>query len=187
MTRSDRPIRFDYTKTGNQLAELARGPTVVGIPGAVIQGLTTAEFRFDVEMEFQHTRLPNGMICTEIAGAAAEIGYPEMTVYVDRKYVRGSCEFQVTLDHENQHVAINRRVADKHRQRIVDVLRNAALSKAFPVISASSQEGAVMARLLLQAAYMPAIEALGAECTRENAAIDTPQSYAQARRRCRNW
>ncbi len=155
-------------------------------PGSgVILGLTKRndELRIRVRSILQPS--VDGRTCIWVDEVTARIGDPEMDVYVAANYQPGSCEYNVVLEHENRHVAINRNVVAAFGPRIGAQLR-AAVRRMFPMITTNPKDAARLPQILIDA-VRPVLTAMEAELRRENGAIDTPESYRQAHGRCRNW
>ncbi len=155
-------------------------------PGnGVILGLTRRNDELKVQLRSILQRSVDGRTCIWVDDVSARIGDPELDVYVAANYPPGSCEYNVVLEHENRHVAINRGVIAAFGPRIGAQLR-AAVHRLFPMITSNPKDVERLPQILIDA-VRPSVSAMEDELRRENGAIDTPESYRQANARCRNW
>jgi len=67
-------------------------------------GLTVAEFKFNMRVNVLLYPLPDGRYCATPRSVTSSIGYPEFTIYIDRKYQFGTCRRRVIRAHEETHV-----------------------------------------------------------------------------------
>lgn len=118
-----------------------------------------------------------------------EFAYNTLNVYVSSAYPEGSCEYNTTLDHENQHVEVHRRLYAQY-QRIIE--RALAESPAIPLRSrpltiGSLEEGKEKVGQIISAATDPVFDKFKEDLEAEQAKVDAPENYAGLRRQCSNW
>lgn len=150
-------------------------------------GLTQSRTNFSIKPTLAFQRMADGSVCASLSKVEVIWRMVQLRVDVAAEYRRGSCPYEEILRHENQHVAIAQRafaVADRSlRQELGETVRR------FPpfTLRVSTQQAAneVAARLMAQA--RPILERYERDTHRENAAIDTPESYRQVSGRCRDW
>lgn len=118
-----------------------------------------------------------------------EFTYNTLNVFVTRSYPEGSCEYQATLDHENQHVAIHRQMFEQYQEVFREEVGQA---KDIPLVSrpitaASVEEGkARMGQMISRVLDRP-FEQFKEALKSEQDKLDTPESYAELRERCHHW
>ena len=108
------PIKYDYTKSSNQLAQFDidtvnpygdHAHTIVG-------GLTMAQIRVEHQMHMGGIRYGD-QSCMWIANVQMVI-HLEPTVYVANKYKPGTCRFKSILEHEAKHVKVDQELAQRY-------------------------------------------------------------------------
>jgi hypothetical protein len=118
-----------------------------------------------------------------------EFGYTTINVYITSNYPEGSCEYQQTLDHENQHVETHRQVYAQYqeilRKSLADT-RDIPLSSN-PIIASSWEEGKDRVGKMISAVTDPVFDRFKAELETEQDQIDTPENYTALRNSCQNW
>lgn len=150
-------------------------------------GLTQTRTNFSVKPTLAFQRLADGSVCASISQVEADWRMVQLRVDVAAEYRRGSCPYEEILRHENLHVAIAQRAfaaADRSlRQELGEAVRRIA---PFTVRGSSHQAASeVAARLMAQAKLI--LDKYERDTHRENAEIDTPESYRQVSARCRDW
>ena len=175
--------RYDRTLGREQISQLS---PATKLEGHVLAGLThgTYETRVSVNVRV----LPNrrGGACVQPVSVLGTVFYSDLTVYLAREYPTGSCQYRAVLEHENQHVAINRRYFERYIPRMRRVLE-AATRRMGSFWVADPQTAGQAAADRLQQALKPTLAELERETRRANAAIDTPESYRQVSARCSDW
>lgn len=150
-------------------------------------GLTQTKTAFSVKPTLEFQRLPSGRVCASLRQVVVSWRMTQLLVDVAVEYRPGSCPYTEILRHENQHVAIAQRgfqAADQAlRRQLGDMARR---TQPF-VIRGTPQQAAqeVAARFLATAE--PVLDTYRRDTGRENAAIDTPESYRAVGARCRDW
>lgn len=150
-------------------------------------GLTQTQTAFTVKPTLSFTRLDNGAVCASLKQVDVVWRMTQFQVDVAAEYRRGSCPYDEILRHENQHVAIAERafIEAEHSLRR-DLTDMAGRTRPFIVGGSPQQAAAEMARRFLAAAQT-ALDKYRRDTERQNAAIDTPESYKAVSARCRDW
>lgn len=150
-------------------------------------GLTQTKTAFTVKPTLEFQRLPGGRVCASLKQLVLSWRMTQLQVDVAAEYRPGSCPYSEILRHENQHVAIAQRgfqAADRSlRQQLGDMARR---TQPF-VITGTPQQAAHEVAQRFMAAAEPVLERYRHDTGRENAAIDTPESYRAVGARCRDW
>jgi hypothetical protein len=149
-------------------------------------GLTTAELTFALKLAVMAAPLAGGGYCGWATGIDADLGFETITVHIARRYRPGSCQFKTVKRHEDRHVAVFRRALDDHAPRFRAALR-AAAAELGAVASADADRAADRLKRMLTARIRPVFRAIDADIKRENARIDTRQSYERDMARCPTW
>ena len=153
-------------------------------------GVTLAEHEFKMDYQIGGLEHPNGDgFCIWVDSVDVSFSYAQMNVYVSSQYPEGSCPYRVILNHENQHVAIDKRVLDKYRARIERALKRSRSipTKAHPMSVISMNNGKAVIADRLNRIVDPILAAYKKEIIRENGKIDTPASYRRTQALCNNW
>ena len=158
-----------------------------GLPGNWFPlGLTLAQIGIRPSATFVIRTLRSGRICAFPQSITVEIGYPEFTIWVDRRYRRGTCEYQAILDHEQDHIRIYREqlrlFIDGFRQKIASVIRQQR-----PAFATSADIAVDQVKNQLFGRILPLRGELQRIADQANSAIDTAASYQAIQDLCRNW
>jgi hypothetical protein len=157
-----------------------------GRPNVDISGLTSSSYETRYQVKVQTRKIGRNRYCAQLLSVEAWAGFTGMTVYVAREYKRGSCQYRAILDHEHQHVAINRRVFQKYLPKIEKTLR-ATARKMGPFVASSPNGAGKIVTNRLKAALRPTASALDRALDKSNANIDTKANYKRVNARCRKW
>ncbi len=149
-------------------------------------GLTLAQIGIRPSASFVIRALRSGRFCAFPQSITVEIGYPEFTIWVDRRYRRGTCEYQAILDHEQDHIRIYREqlrlFIDGFRQKIARLIRQQR-----PTFAASADYAVDQVKNQLFGRILPLRGELQRIADQANSAIDTTASYQAIQDLCRNW
>jgi len=149
-------------------------------------GLTVTEFRFNMRVNVRAYQIRENHFCAVIESLDAGVGYTDFIVYIDRKYLQGSCEYRLIRNHEDEHVGIYRdnliHYAPLLRKELTDAVRRMG-----PIYVDSADRGAKQAQAFVQEKIKPLVDNMQRTVDDRNANIDTKQSYESIRRRCSNW
>jgi hypothetical protein len=149
-------------------------------------GLTAGRYETSLEAATVLRPLPDGSLCAQVASVSGRLTYTDFTVYVARTYAPGSCQYEVILGHEMEHVAIHRETYERYLPLIQARLEEAARTQP-PFRVRHGGEAAAFAVARLQEAVDPLLAALDAEAKRRNAEIDSPANYHRLTNRCPSW
>ncbi|HEC90886.1 MAG TPA: hypothetical protein ENI55_04390 [Alphaproteobacteria bacterium] len=177
-------------KTGNTRSDLKRIQQRHGkmatASGWFPLGLTLSELRVEMRISTRAYPTGQGRYCAVPASVDIDLGYPKFTIYVDRRYRRGSCEYRAISEHEERHVAIYQNRLD----RLISWVRESMareISRIKPVIAVSPGDGAEKIKRRLGRKLAPLIKRLQRATDAGNREIDSRTSYVRVQRRCRNW
>src|SRR5581483_5056636 len=143
-------------------------------------GLTIFEYELTSKYEMEvNGSSPGGPFWVWAKSLQASFITRRMDLYVSSQYPRGTCQFRAIMNHENNHVAINKRVFRKYLKLLNRRLKTTVSipTQARPLRAASELEGENMLDARIKPLVTKLEEQFGAEIKRENAKIDTPESY----------
>ncbi|MHB1205851.1 MAG: hypothetical protein ACYCZX_09805 [Rhodospirillaceae bacterium] len=124
--------------------------------------------------------------CVYLGSIDAEFGWDRMEVYVASEYKPGACEYRTILDHENQHVAIDkttlRETAPQMRARLEAILREQK-----PLYVTNEQSGADQALAAIYSRMNGQLDQFRQNMNSRNAGIDTDSNYGALAQMCANW
>lgn len=150
-------------------------------------GLTQTQTSFTLKPTMQFQRLGKSTVCASIRDVEVSWRMVKFIVDIAAEYRRGSCPYNEIVRHENQHVDISQRAfvaADRDlRQQLAEALRR---QPAF-ALRGTPQQAVNEAAASLMAVAKPILEKYDQDTRRQNAAIDTPESYRAVSARCRDW
>lgn len=118
-----------------------------------------------------------------------EFTYDTLNVFVTSAYSEGSCEYQATLDHENQHVAIHRQLYLQYQKKFEDAVGQAAdiPLESHPVTVSSLEEGKKEIGEKISAVLDPVFDKFKDELQQEQGKLDTPENYSMLKQQCQHW
>ncbi len=153
-------------------------------------GLTLAEHELKVDYQIGGLEHENGDgYCVWVESVNVDFSYKQMDVYISSQYPEGTCPYQVILNHENTHVAINQRALAKYRVLLERALKKsrAIPTRAHPMSVVSMNNGKAIINSRINAIVSRVTSAYKREVARENAKIDTPAAYRKTQALCNNW
>lgn len=150
-------------------------------------GLTQAKTAFSVRPNLNFLQLGNGTICAQVAEVEVEWRMALLQVDIAAQYNRASCAYAEIWRHENEHVAIDQ----KHFMTADRALRTEfgqLIGRLEPFAVRSTPQQAVRdVASRFSASAEPILEKYRRDTTRDNGAIDTPESYQTVGARCKDW
>ena len=162
------------------------GEALSGRPAhAVPRGLTVARFEMGLQTEVGFGRL-GGVACAWPRAVDVSLGFGVLTVYIDRKYARGTCEYDTVRRHEDTHVALHRKTLAKYATEAERYVRVAIDQRPWFAVATRDQARQVYG-LYLQKVLEPVLARMGAEDRALNAAIDQKPIYLATQTQCANW
>lgn len=150
-------------------------------------GLTQTWTAFTINPNVESRQVSKGVICVSVRQVEVSWRMAQFLVDIAAEYRQGSCPYGEILRHENQHVAISQTAfttADRTlRQQLAEAVRR---QPAF-LLRATPQQAAQHVADQLMAVARPILEQYNSDTRRQNAAIDTQESYRAVSARCRDW
>lgn len=177
-------VNFDHSRSQAQLKRMS-GAKVDN--AWKVNGLTKRTYTTESSARFKMVPMNKGRYyCVRLETVDLKVGLGRIDVFVANKYSRNSCAFRAVMNHEQQHVEINRRVLRRMMGRIDDKVRSAVYNfEPFPARSTGEAQRKLSD--YFKRALEPLYRRLDDEANEENARIDTEASYTHLRKQCDRW
>ncbi|MEO5362225.1 MAG: hypothetical protein H7838_01175 [Magnetococcus sp. DMHC-8] len=152
-------------------------------------GLTVSRLAHTLTAHFEVRATANRRArCVHLRSVSLELGYPNTKIYIADGYPPGGCAYQAIHRHEMEHV----RILNAHQENALPAWRTRlqALARAQaqrPLLSENPQQAQQQILHEMEAGVQKEIRQLDKAQKAAQAAIDTPQSYADVRASCRKW
>ena len=152
-------------------------------------GMTVSDLKKTGSAEPDFQIMDGHVICVQIKKMDLVIGYDTLDVYIDKKYMPGSCEYEVVKEHENYHVRVYQEAMMFFKEDIERALET-ALSHIDPEFAYSQEEAKRIFNNQLHRVIreiQPLMDYIDQKIAEKNYIIDTPESYAETSALCDNW
>ena len=118
-----------------------------------------------------------------------DFSYNTVNVYVTSDYPEDSCEYQATLEHENQHVEIHKKIYEQYQKIMREAVSQSTTLplSSRPILVTSIEDGKRQAGEMISQVLDPIFGRFKEDLSTEQAKIDTPESYEGLRQKCRHW
>ena len=150
-------------------------------------GLTVGSISARYRTATRHRKHQHGGYCVWLSSAEISVGFEALTVYLDRVYEEGSCEYAAILAHEMTHVRLNRETVEKYLPQLRREISNALRAKPSIRVLGVKRQARDAYLLYLKRRIARTLRAMEAQRQRKNDRIDTPESYQAIRDKCGNW
>ena len=185
VTKSEAPIyNNNLNVTGIRNLFATRGMNIAGVHSRAL-GITYVQSILSLQASTLVKPQGRGF-CVYLDTVDGEFGWDRMEVYVASEYKPGGCEYRTILDHENQHVAINRatlrETAPLMRARLEAILRDQ--QPLFVTNEGSSAEQALTA---IHTRMSGGLDQFQQSMNSRNAGIDTDSNYGALAQMCDGW
>lgn len=149
-------------------------------------GITSYSPRFQLAANSKAQQVGAGY-CVYLTEVIADYGFNTHEVYIAKEFPLDSCEYTVVLDHENQHVAINRTTLAEYVPKVRAALEQAVAAGIGPIYSPTPRVGGtdVLQRLAQEVA--PVLREAQQAQAKRNASIDTAGNYHDTSKKCGDW
>src|SRR4029077_859991 len=176
------PLLFDDTKTSAELSALAAGSsTVVGLNRPSKPYPPLAFFR----PAGRHATLRQGF-CFWVE--SIQVRFTPVEVLLASKYPVGSCEYNVTREHEMLHYQDLQILFRRYQALVITALRKAGVpTMERPVFVSSIMEGKNQIKTRLQATLLPIYASMEKALRAEANARDGPEQRVLSWSKCPNW
>lgn len=176
-------VKYITTRSKHDFIHASKQPVSPNTLGLTVAHLNiTGDARPNIEKE-------DDKICVSLGTLNFKMVYDELTVYIDKKYKPGTCEYKVIKNHENYHVAVAQQAMIFFKPDVEKEIQK-SLQKVKPqIIKDPKDQDRVLKEQFTQVMndLKPLIAHINAVTAQKNYEIDTPQSYAKTRALCKNW
>ncbi|MGY9015102.1 MAG: hypothetical protein ACKVG9_07405 [Rhodospirillales bacterium] len=149
-------------------------------------GLTLTSFTYEVSPRVVAYPMKNGKYCALPTKIDIKMGYPSFEILIDSRYRRGTCQYNAIRDHENEHVDLYLEALNRFTPWLESrILNEASLIKH--IIVTYPDRAARHFTAVLMSKIKTAAKKLSNAAARENARIDTLQSYRTIQAQCTKW
>jgi hypothetical protein len=156
-------------------------------PKARVLGLTNTELEFGWHVQFAAVPVGNAY-CFWVDRVDLSLGYPSPDIYVAREYRPGSCPYRAVLQHEEEHVAITRRIMEHYAPRLETALTSLLIPTGTrPKVVDSAEDAKGEMQALMKELVDPIYREMMAKLRQAHGELDSPRSYREARKRCPQW
>lgn len=182
-------VGYDMSRNGQQLGLLfgKYGGRAKGLSFHT-RGLTLYAFGADWEMVTDVTHQGSRSMVAPRA-LIGRVGFGDMTVMVDSKYRPGSCEHTNVLEHEHNHVEINRTSLKFYGPYILEKAQ-AVAATIQPIRVGGRMEPRQAIEAMLDdftGKVTPVLDFATQERNKFHKKLDSEVSYAWTEAQCRNW
>ncbi|MBV6631702.1 MAG: hypothetical protein KI792_01570 [Alphaproteobacteria bacterium] len=180
------PTHTNTTRSFDQLTRIPNNTRLGLTEGHQVGGLSVGDIRLASQIEFGNSvNFFSGDTCLWVRGLTINISL-EPVIYIARELQRGSCRYRTLLEHEQRHVAADRRLLETYQSRIETELGLALLEMGatgpVPVSLASQVQQELSAEV--GRTVDAAMEEFAQARDRAQQAIDNPAEYARLSRAC---
>ena len=149
-------------------------------------GLTVADLQFRMEISLNILSHPKKVHCATVSAVKAKIGFDKITVYVDKRYRKGSCQYRSILRHEQEHVDIFKGVLAVYAPKVERRLTEAA-ARLKPVSARTIKRAADKQQKILKREMKSLFKKINKSLDADNGRIDTLANYKREQARCSQW
>ena len=166
----DIEFKQDFTRSIEQLS--AHGAAKVG---RMVLGLVETKLTGAVEFTAPGIVKPlSGRYCMR-PSVKLTLAFKPTTLYIAREHPAGSCEFDITMNHEKKHISVYQTYLDKMALDVRDELREQLGDRIQYFDSAEAGETSIRQRAA--SILQPYLERGAQESAKRQALVDTPEEY----------
>ncbi len=174
-------------KSSDQITQLSRSVGALrNHGGATLLGLAYTKMRPNLRVKIDAREERKGVFCIVLTEVQMAFDTVDSEVFIDRRYRPGTCAYNAILEHEMEHMAINRRVLEKYKPLLKQRLERKS-ANIRPFRTTSMQAGAEIASNRMMDDMKSLIDEFFKVRQRENNRIDTERSYEAVKRKCNDW
>lgn len=176
-------VIYDSNYSRNEFGKLVKGPVSPNTLGLTVSNMIVA-------MTGETYAKPEGQrFCVGLKSITFTIGYEQIMVYIDKKYPRNSCNYNVIKEHEDYHVDVSQQALKFFRPDIEKELRK-AVANLRPEYAYSAERGKQIRDKQfkqIQERIKPLRQHINLKIAEKNYLIDTPHSYQETTKKCPKW
>ena len=180
-------VSFKRNATRGDLQRMTRRHSVSSRQGNWYPlGLTLTTFSYEVSPKVIAYPMKGGRYCAIPTEIRIKMGYPKFEILIDRRYRRGTCQFNAIRDHENEHVDLYLDTLDRMTPWLESRILG-QVQRIKPITETSPDRAAEYFTRILMKTIGAAAKKLSTKAARANARIDTVQSYQLIQSQCARW
>ncbi|MDP3541463.1 MAG: hypothetical protein Q8T11_03220 [Elusimicrobiota bacterium] len=182
-TAAPAEVRHDLS-----LKQISRLPGAAG-SGLKTQGLTTIKHELATRTRFSTATGDKKGVYAWFDDVILEVRISSIVIHIPREYARGSCEFEIVLEHERGHGQAAREQAALLARRLEGALSGAEdiPTRFDPVVSHDIAAAAERLKTVLAKFVDPHYERFEKEHTAAQMKLDRPDPYDAVYRKCTGW
>ena len=166
----DIDVKPDFSRSIEQL-----GAGGAATAGRMVLGLVETKLTGAVEFTAPGIVRPlSGRYCMR-PSLKLTLAFKPTRLYVAREHPAGSCEFDITMNHEQKHISVYQKYLDQMALDVRDELREQLGERIQYFDSAEAGETSIRQRAA--AILQPYLERGAAESAKRQALVDTPEEY----------
>ena len=180
-------VAYDHDHTREEISEKLAQIQGAGTYHAA--GLTIARFRTEINARMQIFTNEKGEGCLYLRSIDLDLGYPQITVYVENKYKEDSCEYQAVLEHEHTHVSIHQKALEYYAPYVQQAAAHIA-QQIPPYYIKDKKQADEMTSQIIQTVrnYIhPLLEQFEEQKKEQHALLDSSKSYEYTQSKCKDW
>jgi hypothetical protein len=181
-------VNYNHNLNSQQIAQLSKKTGADAYQKHPTTGLTFANFYTMIEIGTNAITVGDKM-CLVVEKVNYTMGYKNIDIYVDKKYEKGSCEYDVVLEHENTHKKIFQASVDYYAPYFAkEVKKSLSNMKAVRINSIDDVHiirKQIQEKLDKDLAYLSKFYETARD--KENQKLDTPENYIATSALCKNW
>lgn len=157
-------------------------------PPHTVTGLTVAQLTTNMTAKL-YVQQNSNKTCVGLDELTINIGFPQINVYIDKKYRPGSCQYNVIKEHEKYHVRVQQEGLKFFSPKIKKAFQIAAKKVKPRPLKQNEQPQKVLNNMLAQIRkdVNPLLQYIERRLREENEVIDTKESYIETSKKCKKW
>ena len=154
-----------------------------------VRGLTVCELKTSAEIKPFIKTIGKGQYCVGIEKLSVDIGFPQIDIYIEKKYKPGSCNYTVVKTHENYHARVQQEGLKFFSGKLKKAYQMAAQNIEPRLVTSESGAKAALREMIGQitTTTQPTISYVSEQLKIKNKAIDTEESYTEETKKCPKW
>lgn len=176
-------VRYDLTRTTAELTQKHRASSRAIPDGTKVLGLAGGKMGYRLQTRAKGVSRATGGTCVYLTDVRLVVGYDDPTIYIARELPRGTCIHGKVVEHEQEHIRIDRRNLARLLPRLQSVLSDAAY-RTGSVATRDPERAQQQLQDRLMAVIRPTMDDFIARRNAEQNAFDSPDEYRRIGNSC---
>ncbi len=176
-------VVYDHSKSRSQFSTMTKKPV-----SKDTLGLTLANLQIEVATKVSTSKVAGGYLAY-LSDVNVKMYYGDIIVLIDKKYKRGTCQYEVIAAHEDKHVEISRTVMNFYapyiQKEIEKIIKNIEPEVIRNPANASSLN--IKYSRIIQNGLNPMLALIEEQLDKGNSKLDTPEEYKKESAKCDSW